>query len=44
MLHARRLDLRHPVTGAALRLECPLPEDFRGVLRALSERDRRLQR
>lgn len=35
MLHARRLELRHPLTGAALRLESALPEDFRAVLAAL---------
>lgn len=44
MLHARRLELRHPVTGAPLRLECPPPADFRAALRALSGRGRRLPR
>jgi 23S rRNA pseudouridine955/2504/2580 synthase len=29
MLHARRLVLRHPATGATLRLEAPLPRDMR---------------
>jgi 23S rRNA pseudouridine1911/1915/1917 synthase len=28
MLHAARLELPHPVTGAPLRLEAPVPEDF----------------
>ncbi len=35
MLHAARLELRHPGTGAALVLEAPAPEDFRAVERAL---------
>jgi 23S rRNA pseudouridine1911/1915/1917 synthase len=29
MLHARRLDLVHPVTGVAIACEAPLPDDFR---------------
>jgi hypothetical protein len=29
MLHARRLALVHPLTGAALRFESPLPSDMR---------------
>jgi len=32
MLHATRLALPHPATGAPLVIECPLPEDFVGVL------------
>jgi 23S rRNA pseudouridine1911/1915/1917 synthase len=28
MLHAARLELPHPVTGAPLRFEAPVPEDF----------------
>jgi 23S rRNA pseudouridine1911/1915/1917 synthase len=40
LLHARRLDLRHPVTGAVLRLECPLPADFQAALRRFSARAR----
>jgi 23S rRNA pseudouridine1911/1915/1917 synthase len=35
MLHAARLALRHPGTGAPLVLEAPVPEDFRAVERAL---------
>jgi 23S rRNA pseudouridine1911/1915/1917 synthase len=35
MLHARRLALPHPVTGALLVFEAPVPEDFLGVERAL---------
>lgn len=31
-LHAARLTLRHPVTGARLALEAPLPEDMRLLL------------
>lgn len=31
-LHAARLELVHPVTGAALALEAPLPEDMRKLL------------
>ena len=33
-LHAARLELLHPVTGAALVLEAPLPEDLGRVLGA----------
>lgn len=32
MLHARRLVLPHPLTGAPLQLEAPLPADFRRAL------------
>jgi 23S rRNA pseudouridine1911/1915/1917 synthase len=35
MLHARRLALRHPATGAPLVLEAPVPDDFAAVERAL---------
>jgi 23S rRNA pseudouridine1911/1915/1917 synthase len=35
MLHASGLEIRHPVTGAALSLRAPLPDDFRAVLEAL---------
>ncbi len=35
MLHARRLELRHPLTGARLRLESPRPPDFEATLAAL---------
>lgn len=31
-LHAARLELTHPVTGEALALEAPLPEDMRALL------------
>jgi 23S rRNA pseudouridine1911/1915/1917 synthase len=31
-LHARRLSCTHPVTGAGLTVEAPLPEDFRGAV------------
>jgi 23S rRNA pseudouridine955/2504/2580 synthase len=31
-LHAWRLELPHPLTGAPLRLEAPLPEELRAVL------------
>lgn len=34
-LHAATLGFAHPVTGAALRFESPLPEDFAGLLRCL---------
>jgi 23S rRNA pseudouridine1911/1915/1917 synthase len=33
MLHAWRLQLRHPATGSVLRLESPRPEDFTALLR-----------
>jgi 23S rRNA pseudouridine1911/1915/1917 synthase len=35
MLHARRLELPHPATGARLVLEAPVPADFADVERAL---------
>lgn len=35
-LHARRLEFVHPVTGEALALESPLPEDMRRLLDRLS--------
>jgi 23S rRNA pseudouridine1911/1915/1917 synthase len=35
MLHARRLALRHPVTGAPLALEAPVPADLRDTAAAL---------
>jgi 23S rRNA pseudouridine1911/1915/1917 synthase len=34
-LHAHRLRLRHPRTGAVLEAEAPLPEEFRNTLEAL---------
>ena len=36
MLHAHRLQLNHPVTRKPLRLEAPLPGDFRSVEQALA--------
>jgi 23S rRNA pseudouridine1911/1915/1917 synthase len=38
MLHASRLELVHPLTGAALSIESPYPEDFRRALAELRER------
>jgi len=38
MLHAARLSLLHPVSGAPLGIECPLPADFRTALMTLGER------
>jgi 23S rRNA pseudouridine1911/1915/1917 synthase len=35
MLHARRLQVLHPVHRTPLQLEAPVPEDFLAVLRAL---------
>jgi len=35
-LHAWRLEIPHPVTGAPLRLEAPLPEELLGVLSRLN--------
>jgi len=35
-LHARRLQLRHPVSGEAVSFEAPLPQDHRLLLAALS--------
>jgi 23S rRNA pseudouridine1911/1915/1917 synthase len=35
-LHARRLELTHPVTGEALVFEAPLPADVRGLLEFLA--------
>lgn len=34
-LHAARLQFSHPVSGAPMRFEAPLPEDFRALLAAL---------
>jgi 23S rRNA pseudouridine1911/1915/1917 synthase len=36
-LHAARLEFPHPVSGEALRLEAPLPDDFERLLAALRE-------
>jgi RluA family pseudouridine synthase len=35
MLHALRLELKHPATGAPLVIESPYPEDFRRALAAI---------
>jgi 23S rRNA pseudouridine1911/1915/1917 synthase len=35
LLHALRLELPHPTTGAPLRFEAPVPDDFRAVEDAL---------
>jgi 23S rRNA pseudouridine1911/1915/1917 synthase len=37
MLHARVLGFVHPLTGAALRCESPLPDDFKTTLRRLRQ-------
>jgi len=34
-LHAARLELRHPSTGAQVKLEAAMPEDLRGFLEGL---------
>ena len=34
MLHARALELRHPITEQTLRVEAPLPDDFQACLAA----------
>jgi 23S rRNA pseudouridine1911/1915/1917 synthase len=36
MLHAWRLQITHPSTGASLRLECPPPDDFVALAEALA--------
>ncbi len=38
MLHAVRLSLRHPVTGAELTIKCPYPPDFEALLACLRGR------
>jgi RluA family pseudouridine synthase len=40
MLHATRLAVLHPVTGASLVIESPWPADFRGMVEALRARGR----
>jgi 23S rRNA pseudouridine1911/1915/1917 synthase len=37
LLHARTLRLTHPVSGAAIVGEAPLPEDFRAVMQLLTD-------
>lgn len=39
MLHAALLEFTHPIDGRLLRVEAPLPEDFRTVLAALEVHD-----
>lgn len=39
-LHAARLSLRHPATGATMTWEAPLPADFAALLAALGADDR----
>lgn len=41
MLHARLLGFRHPLTGAPVRVESPLPPDFRKILTAFRRQARR---
>ncbi len=41
MLHARTLGFTHPLTGAAVHAESPLPADFRKALAALRRGERR---
>jgi RluA family pseudouridine synthase len=36
LLHAASLELKHPVTGAPMKIESPLPQDFARVMRAAS--------
>jgi hypothetical protein len=36
MLHAARIAIAHPVTGAALEFRAPLPDDFTSAMVALS--------
>ncbi len=40
MLHAARLELEHPESGASLVIESPPPEDFRALLDELASPDR----
>jgi hypothetical protein len=35
MLHARRLSLPHPATGAPMTFEAPIPDDLGAIARAL---------
>jgi 23S rRNA pseudouridine1911/1915/1917 synthase len=43
MLHARTLGFRHPGTGSIVRVESPLPEDFREAVSRLRRRASRVQ-
>lgn len=38
MLHARRIEFPHPVTGEILTFEAPLPDDFRAIVDAMQEK------
>ncbi|WP_373088192.1 23S rRNA pseudouridine(1911/1915/1917) synthase RluD [Zhongshania sp.] len=38
-LHARRLELEHPISGDTMSWEVPLPEDMKGLLAVLSTED-----
>jgi 23S rRNA pseudouridine1911/1915/1917 synthase len=40
MLHAAVLGFRHPLTGTTIRVESPLPADFRNALAVLRRRKR----
>jgi 23S rRNA pseudouridine1911/1915/1917 synthase len=35
-LHAKRLQLAHPLSGRAMRFECAIPADMRAVIDALA--------
>jgi 23S rRNA pseudouridine1911/1915/1917 synthase len=35
-LHAKRLQLKHPVSGRPMRFECAIPADMRAVIDALA--------
>ena len=37
MLHAARIELAHPITGVALKIEAPLPADYSAARKALVE-------
>jgi 23S rRNA pseudouridine1911/1915/1917 synthase len=37
MLHAARIEIAHPLTGAPLKLEAPLPEDYAAAKAKLIE-------
>jgi 23S rRNA pseudouridine1911/1915/1917 synthase len=37
MLHAARIELAHPITGASLKIEAPFPADFSAARKALIE-------
>jgi 23S rRNA pseudouridine1911/1915/1917 synthase len=43
-LHARRLSFVHPVSGAVIDLQAPLPADFRLLLAALADDDAAVDR